>query len=514
MRLLDAAARAASILKGEPRVRVVTHIDADGVCAGAIAYRALRGLGVRPEVVFVKQLDDFLVERLAKEGGPSQLVWFTDLGSGQLDRMRGFRCLVTDHHVPARREELGPLPDGGSFHQLNPHLHGVDGAQHLSGAGATYLLARALDRANVSLAPLAIVGAVGDLQHHRVGRLAGVNADIVAEAKAAGLVEPRMDLAFFGRETRPVHKMLQYSTPAVPGVSGTELGAMEVMRDADVEPMAGERWRTWAELADDERRRIISRLGEILLMQGHGHVSVRALVQEAYVFGAEERGSETRDAMEFATLLNACGRYGMARVGMEVCLGDRLEALEEARRLLGSHRARLVDGLRTVAALGVVRRRALQYFHARDRIPDTIVGTVASMAMQALEVDTDPGLPIVALANKVDERGIVKVSARGTRQLVEQGLDLASALTRAAAEVGGVGGGHDIAAGASIPDGTEQTFLDALEALLVEQVPALKERPPPELVGSDMGLKVGRDEGGEEDGDVDGDEDGSDVVCE
>ena len=482
-------------------MRVVTHIDADGICAGAIAYRAMRGLGVRPEVDFVKQLDDFLVERLVKEGGPSQLVWFTDLGSGQLDRMRGFRCLVTDHHAPALREESGPLPDGGSFHQLNPHLYGVDGAQHLSGAGTTYLLASALDPGNVSLAPLAIVGAVGDLQHHRAGRLAGVNADIVGAAKAAGLLEPRMDIAFFGRETRPVHKMLQYATPAVPGVTGSELGAMEVMRDADVEPMSGERWRTWAELSGDERRRIVSRLGEILLMQGHGHASVRALVQEAYIFPAEVPGSETRDAMEFATLLNACGRYGKARVGMEVCLGDRLEALEEAHRLLGSHRARLVDGLRTVAALGVVRRRALQYFHARDRIPDTIVGTVASMALQAMEVDTDPGLPIIALADKVDERGIVKVSARGTRELVEQGLDLASALTRAAAGVGGVGGGHDIAAGASIPEGTEQTFLDALEAILLEQVPALRERPPPEPGSGDMGLSGGADNAGDRAGD-------------
>ena len=500
--LLDAAARAATVLRREPIVRVVSHIDADGICAGAIAYRALRGLGVRPEVDFVKQLDDFLVERLVKEGGPSQLVWFTDLGSGQLDRMRGLRCLVTDHHMPAVREESGPLPDGGSFHQLNPHLCGVDGAQHLSGAGATYMLATALDPGNISLSPLAIVGAVGDLQHHRAGRLAGANADIVEAAKIAGLVEPRMDLAFFGRETRPVHKMLQYATPAVPGVTGSELGAMEVMRDADVEPMADERWRTWAELSHGERQRIVSRLGEILLMQGHGHASVRALVQEAYVFPAEEPGSETRDAMEFATLLNACGRYGMARVGMEVCLGDRLEAIEEARRLLGSHRARLVDGLRTVAALGVVRRRAMQYFHARDRIPDTIVGTVASMALQAVELDTDPGLPIVALADKVDERGIVKVSARGTRELVEQGLDLASALTRAAAGVGGVGGGHDIAAGASIPEGMEQPFLDALEAILLEQVPALRERPPPE-VGADEtaprgGMREGR--GGARDG--------------
>jgi single-stranded-DNA-specific exonuclease len=454
-------------------VHVVSHIDADGICAGSIAFRACRRLGLRPEVEFIKQLDDFAMERLAKEVPEDTLVWFTDLGSGQLDRLRGVRCVVTDHHTPARDTVSGDLPDGGHFVQANPHHHGHDGAQEVSGAGMTYLVSRRLDEANSDLAVLAIVGAVGDLQHHREGGLVGLNAGIVSEAQAGGLVEVTKDLAFFGRETRPVHKMLQYSSPAIPGVSGSELGAMEVMKDADVEPKAGDHWRTWSDLDLEERRRIIARLGEILLVQGHGHKAVWRLVHQVYTFPAEERGSETRDAMEFSTLLNACGRYGMARVGMEVCLGDRLEALGEAKRLQGSHRAKLVDGLRTVAAMGVVQRGGIQYFHSRDRIPDTIVGTVASMALQAPEVDVDPGRPIIALANKRDEPRVVKVSGRGTRDLVEEGLDLAAAMKEAAASVDGIGGGHDIAAGASVPEGREEEFLARLDAIVVKQVPRL-----------------------------------------
>ena len=454
-------------------VHLVSHIDADGISAGAIAYRACRRLGLRPEVEFIKQLDDFVIERLAKEVPRGTLVWFTDLGSGQLDRLRGIRCVVTDHHSPVRDVVTGDLADGGRFVQANPHLHGHDGAQEVSGAGMTYLVARALSPGNVDLAVLAIVGAVGDLQHHREGALVGLNADIVDEARTGGLVEVTKDLAFFGRETRPVHRMLQYASPAIPGVSGSELGAMEVMKDADVEPRAGEHWRTWSELDREERRRIVSRLGEILLVQGHGHKAVWGLVQEVYTLSQEERGSETRDAMEYATLLNACGRYGMARVGMEVCLGDRLDALGEARRLQGSHRAKLVDGLRTGAAMGVVDRRGIQYFHSRDRIPDTIVGTVASMALSAPEVDLDPGKPIIALADKRDEPGVVKVSGRGNRDLVEEGLDLAAAMQEAASSVGGIGGGHDIAAGASVPEGREEEFLDRLDAIVVGQVPRL-----------------------------------------
>ncbi len=471
--LEDAVAAVAARIRDAKDVYIVSHIDADGMSSGSIAYRTVRRLGLRPEVDFIKQLDDFVIERLCKEVPEGTLVWFTDLGSGQLDRLRGIDCVVTDHHQPASTEVSGALLEGGSFVQANPHLAGVDGAQEISGAGMAYLTARAVDKVNLDLSMLAIVGAVGDMQHSREGRLVGLNASIVEEAVEAGIVEVHMDLAFFGRETRPIHKLLQYSSPAIPGVSGTEMGAMEVIKDADVEPKEGADWRTWSDLSIEEKQRIIARLGEILLTQGHGHKAVSRLVQEVYTFPAEERGSETRDAMEFATLLNACGRYGMARVGMEVCLGDRMDAMTEAKRLQGSHRAKLVDGLRKVQSLGVVSRRSIQFFHAGDTIPDTIVGTVASMALQAPGIDLDPGLPIIALAKKRDEPGVIKVSGRGTRDLVDEGLDLAKAMTEAASGVGGIGGGHDIAAGASIPEGKEEKFLLALDAIVARQVPRL-----------------------------------------
>ncbi len=476
--LEEAAEAVAARIRTAEDIHLVSHIDADGISSGSIAYRAVRRLGIRPEVEFIKQLDDFVIERLSKDIPEGTLVWFTDLGSGQLDRLRGIDCVVCDHHQPALSAPEGPLQDGGSYIQANPHLVGVDGAQEVSGAGMAYLVARALDPKNVDLSMLAIVGAVGDLQHMHEGRLVGVNADIVEEARGAGLVEVRMDLAFFGRETRPVHKLLQYSSPAIPGVSGSEMGAMEVMKDADVEPKDGDVWRTWSDLSLEEKQRIVARLGEILLTQGHGHKAVAKLIQEVYTFTAEEQGSETRDAMEFSTLLNACGRYGMARVGMEVCLGDRLDAMAEAKRLQGSHRAKLVAGLRTVQAVGVATRNAIQFFHAGDAIPDTIVGTVASMALQAPEVDLDPGRPIIALANKRDEPGVVKVSGRGTRDLVDEGLDLAKAMTEAASKVGGIGGGHNVAAGASIPAGTEEEFLDTLDDIVAGQVPRLAKLVP------------------------------------
>ena len=53
-----------------------------------------------------------------------------------------------------------------------------------------------------------------------------------------------------------------------------------------------------------------------------------------------------------------------------------------------------------------------------------------------------------------------KVSSRGTRKLVQRGLNLSTVMKEASAQVGGSGGGHDIAAGAVIPRGKEKQFVE------------------------------------------------------
>ncbi len=42
-------------------------------------------------------------------------------------------------------------------------------------------------------------------------------------------------------------------------------------------------------------------------------------------------------------------------------------------------------------------------------------------------------------------------------------------MEQASKEVGGFGGGHPVAAGASIPNGTEEEFIAALDRILGEQ---------------------------------------------
>jgi RecJ-like exonuclease len=479
------AQRLADIIRRRKKVKVVTHIDADGICAGAIASMALERAGIEWEVDFVKQLDPETVDRL-RGSMNGMLVWFTDLGSGQLEMLKGIDCVISDHHTPSlgyRQQAAGSRQEGtdgpNPEHEapntdypptVNPHLHGLSGALELSGAGAAYLVAREMDGANIDLAALAIVGAIGDMQDGQNCRLTGLNREIMEDGKRAGVLDWAVDIRYFGRETRPVHKMLQYSSdPAISGITGSEQGALAFLQALGIALKDGEDWRSWTMLDRDEKRLVASALVQRAISDGIGHRNARRILGEAYTLIAEAPGTELHDAKEFSTLLNSCGRHDKAPLGLRVCRGDRSEGLTRALSLLQGHRRSLVEGIQFVKEKGVEKRKYLQHFHAGTAIQDTLVGVVAGMLLGSGEAGADPSLPMIAFAVSEDGKG-VKVSARAARALVEKGLDLSLVMKAASAAVGGSGGGHNVAAGGMIPEGAEERFLEAAGNVISEQI--------------------------------------------
>jgi len=202
---------------------------------------------------------------------------------------------------------------------------------------------------------------------------------------------------------------------------------------------------------------------------GVGHKMARRMLGEAYTLVSEEPGTELHDAKEFATLLNSCGRHDKAQLGLRVCRGDRSEGLSRALGLLQGHRRALVEGIQFVKQAGIEKRRYLQHFHAGTAIQDTLVGVVAGMLLGSGEAGADPSLPMIAFAASEDG-AMVKVSARAARALVEKGLDLSVVMKTATAVVGGTGGGHNVAAGGTIPKGSEGKFLDEAERIIMGQL--------------------------------------------
>lgn len=485
--MIERAGELARVIAGRDHVKIVTHIDADGITAGSIASKALERAEIPYEIEFLKQLDPEAIERLKSEG--NSLVWFTDLGSGMLERLGGLNCIICDHHVPSSPQR-GPLPrleasqltdimafseaissiepeSGPEIPHLNPHLFGRDGSTDISGAGTVYLVARALSPYNKNLSALAVVGAVGDIQAARERGLTGTNRSIITDGEEAGVLRARTDVFLFGRETRPIHKLLQYSSDVLPGLTNHEENCIGFIEGLGIPQKDGDRWLSWTELLREQQRKIVSALVELLIEKGFGHRIALRLMGEVYELVSEKKNTELRDAMEFSTLLNSCGRYKKARVGHMVCMGDRGEYLKKAHMLLKGHRRVLVDCLKAVREIGISVRESLQFFDSGDRIPDSVVGIVAGMMLSQANVDAS--LPMLAFANS-EEDGKVKVSARGTEALIRKGLKLNEAMGDAAGRVDGIGGGHDIAAGATIPATRKDEFLEIVEGIIGKQI--------------------------------------------
>ncbi|WP_049924140.1 DHH family phosphoesterase [Halopiger djelfimassiliensis] len=491
--LEERATRCARRLCAADRVLLASHIDADGLTSAAIAAKALERAGIPFETVFEKQLDADAIAAIAATDYDT--VYFTDFGSGQLDIIGDhedagdFTPVIADHHQPATIDGDGEPSRADTEYHLNPLLFGIDGAAELSGAGASYVLARALadvadgsdaavaaDGSGVDTAParsdnrdlaaLAVVGAVGDMQASG-GELHGANAKIVDEGVDAGVLETGKDLALYGKQTRPLPKLLEYATDVhIPGISNDERGALRFLDGLDLELKRDGEWRRWSGLTNEEKRTVASALVKRAVSSGVPPKKIDQLVGTAYVLSEEPVGTELRDASEFSTLLNATARYERADVGLGVCLGDRGAALERARTLLCDHRRNLSEGIDLVTREGVTEETNVQWFHAGDRIRETIVGIVAGMAMGNEGISRSK--PIVAFAEKSESE--LKVSARGTHGLVRRGLDLSAVMSEASRAVEGDGGGHDVAAGATVPKGKETEFIERVDEIVGEQL--------------------------------------------
>ena len=141
-------------------------------------------------------------------------------------------------------------------------------------------------------------------------------------------------------------------------------------------------------------------------------------------------------------------------------------AVKDAENNRSEHRRNISSALQYVKQNDLIRvRRYIQYFDSGDNIKDTVVGIVAGMILGEKGFRKD--IPMLAFAAADDG---VKVSARADRSLGERGLDLSKIMAEASSKVGGYGGGHNVAAGATIPEGKEEEFLDIVEGMVRAQL--------------------------------------------
>lgn len=406
---------------------IVNHYDADGIAAGAIVAKGLESMGKEYEMLTLRKLG------MREEFEGAEELIFVDFGGVEelIGELGGKKVVVIDHHQT----------NGTSLLQANPHLFGFDGGSELSSAGTAYFVFR-----EASFADLAVVGAVGDMQFP----LKSLNRKILREGIENRVLRCDIDLSIFGRMGRPLVWFLSYCTePFLPGLTGNEGNCYRFLSEIGIEVKKEGRWRRYFELDAEERVKLTSALVAYLCSMNKKE-SARQLVGEVYILVNQPDGTELRDAKEYSTMLNACGRHGKPEIGVGVCMG-REGVLGEARKLLYEHREELRRGM--MYATSRYEDLGLFYFlDGRGRISDGVIGVIAGMMYGVLEGDK----PIVGIA--LDEDGKIKVSARATRSIVQRGVNLGEALSRACRGIG-VGGGHNIAAGATIERDKLNEFL-------------------------------------------------------
>ena len=445
-------------------VHVFSHLDADGVAAAGVIGKTLSRLDAKYRIRITQQLDEKIVCNIVAD--KPQLVILTDFGSGYLDmlgeKLGNLRVLILDHH-----QISGTLHP--NFCMVNPHAFGIDGASNVSGSGVAYFVAKALNGANVDLAPVALVGALGDMQDKYEQRsLQSLNEIIVNDAVAAGLLKVEKDLTFFGRETRPIYKMLATTTnPFIPGLSGEEDKALAFLVSIDIPLKVGDKPRALCDLNDNERKRLCSALADHLLSKGL-HLEVENLIGYVYILTKEEPNTALRDAREFAVVLNSTGRMDRPSVGIAICMGDRKAALEESTKILEDYRKNINKYLVWVNEK-TERMRELQniyVIYGENFIDEKIIGTVSSIIVGSL---ANIEKPLIAFAN-VENEQVAKFSSRTTEAAIRKGVNLGAVMQAASESHGGKGGGHNIAAGAQVPLDQIEAFVKDVDELIGKQL--------------------------------------------
>jgi RecJ-like exonuclease len=450
-------------------IKIVSHLDTDGITAAGIISTALYRAGAHFQVSIIRQLEEDIMVTLSEGKDHVKLFIFTDLGSGQLDLVKQYldtkttKVIILDHHPPVGTED-------GIF-QLNPHVFEINGSYDISGAGVSYFVAKAMDEENRDLSALAVVGAIGDRQDKGDrGSFTGLNTKIVEDAENSNTLEVKKDLRLFGRATRPVHIALEYTTdPYIPGITGNRDACFKLLVELQIPLKKGDEWRAIADLTTEERTKLVSALITRSLQRGASSEEAQSIIGNVYTMLKEKEGSILRDAREFASCLNACGRMGRAGVGVALCMGDRGRAYKDAEEVLSNYRTRLSDYLTLISenTERITDLKNVQIFDGKELVDDRIIGTVVGLARSGNMLSSDKIVLGIALQ---EGEGFIKISGRSTEKLVSKGISIGKALSDAAETIEGVeAGGHDIAAGARVPLEKEQEYIKVVCENIDEQ---------------------------------------------
>ena len=444
--------QARELIESSQDIKVYSHIDCDGICSGAILSTILDRQNKEHEIEFVN-LDVLDNIELTHE-----LTIFSDLGSGQLvdgKAKKGQKILILDHHPPLRDLNYNDDKDY-TYLEINPHHHGIDGSNYVCGGGLCYFLSKEFGYTDLSW--IGVLSAIGDMQNTHSGHFEGLNSLIEQDAIDGGYLEViRNDLNIYGRNTRPLFVALSYFNDVQLPITNNTAETMAILEELGIDEKHHR--KTLNELTMEDKSKLYQRLSGMISQVVPGRYVQyipQLIIGDSYTFLKEDKDSFLRDASEFSTAMNACGRNHEEKIAMEVLKGDRIEALDQLETVSRDHRRNLAQSIEKVAdseQSNIIELENLQYFDGTGIKPE-IVGTITGMILGYCNWKK----PVIGFT-QTDEEGL-KISLRCSRLLSYDGIHFGIIIRKISAEVGGSGGGHSMACGAYIPIKKKEEFLE------------------------------------------------------
>ncbi len=443
------------------RVRLISHLDADGISAAAILVKMLNREGILYNLSIVQKISSRLLNVIKKDN--SEVVIFSDLGSGNLNEIISSlsskkAVFILDHHETDF--ERSKLPNNIFF--VNPHNHEIDGNSEISGSGVSYWFSYFISPENKDLSYLAIVGAIGDIQEENGFK--GLNKEICEHAIETENLIVKQGLKLYGSYSRPLHKLLEFSTdPYLPGLTGSESNSIQFLKSLNI-PLKNKdgSWRKFVDLNEEERKRLIS--GLVMVLANTQQANPEDIIGLVYEISKEPEGSQLRDAREVATFLNACGRLGKASVGIAVCL-DNERLKKKSNQILLDYKKEIIRMMKWFRANQdnpdvVLKGDNYLIINGRENIKHTMIGTFASILSKSLKLPEET--LILSLAH-IPEENLIKASLRSNYPKT----NLKEVIEKISERVDSSEfGGHKNAAGAFIPIEKEQDFIKHAQEVL------------------------------------------------
>ncbi len=436
-------------------VTIYSHTDCDGITAGSILSSIMDKLNIDHTVNFVEINE---VETLETD---TDLTIISDLGAGQnvsnLCTNSNSSVIVLDHHPPIR--QLGTKLKGDLI-EINPNYYGLDGSYTISGGGLSYLLAKTFHFYDLSW--MGILSAVGDMQNTMTGKLRGLNTEILHDATEVGCVDYVNDLLLYGRHTRPLFVALSYFGDIHLPITNNRNECIHFLENLDI-PVKNDLGtvRYLCDLNMNEKAKLFNELLTMMTREvpdKYVKYVPKLISGESYEFTFEEDYTPFKDASEYSTVINACGRNGRHELGMEVIKGNRDNIAGELETLVKDHKRYLAQNLSRIQEDNNVEiLENIQYFNG-EGIRPSVVGTIAGMLLS----NYDWQKPIVGYTPIDSDEPGYKVSLRCSRLLGYEGVHFGNIVRDISEKCGGSGGGHSVACGAYIPEDNMDHFLQLL----------------------------------------------------